>query len=87
MATIGTSDIKNEEEIGLASNHAYGIIKCIEYEGTKLVLIKNPWGKFIWKGKYSNSSSSWNTKLKEACHFEITTKLDGVFWMEFESVI
>ena len=30
---------------GLVAGHAYGLTACIEFEGTKLFKIRNPWGK------------------------------------------
>jgi hypothetical protein len=35
---------------GLVWNHAYGVLKCAEDAGTRLVCLRNPWGQFEWKG-------------------------------------
>ncbi|CAG8772995.1 7169_t:CDS:1, partial [Ambispora leptoticha] len=33
---------------GLLDKHAYSILDATEYQGTKLVKIRNPWGKMEW---------------------------------------
>ena len=50
MISISTGEIKNEEEIGLVSNHAYAVLELIEIDGLWLLLILNPWWRFSWKG-------------------------------------
>ena len=88
LITIGTGDIKNEEEIGLKSNHAYGVFEIIETAGVKLLLVKNPWGNFRWNGRFSTSDSlNWTPELKKLCHLEDLAKYDnGIFWIDFQSV-
>ena len=87
MISIGTAEIANEEEYGLCSNHAYGILKTVECGSERMVLIKNPWGRFTWKGKYSRSSPLWTEQLKQACEYDASYKQDGVFWMDFMSMV
>jgi len=53
LITCGTGPIEDEDAIGLASCHAYAILEIMEYAGIRLLLVKNPWGHFSYKGKYS----------------------------------
>lgn len=63
--TIGTGFIENEDKVGLVSNHAYGVFEALEYKGIKLLMVKNPWGHFSWKGRFSvDDEESWTKELK-----------------------
>jgi len=50
--TISTDDKKLieriEKEEGLFVNHAYGLTRCIEHNGRKLLRLQNPWGKTVF---------------------------------------
>lgn len=45
---------------GVVSGHAYSITKAIEYDQRKFVVIRNPWGKFEWTGRWGDGSKEWN---------------------------
>lgn len=49
----------DEDGVGLVGNHAYAVLEVIEYMGLQMLLIKNPWGQFSWKGKYSYGDAVW----------------------------
>lgn len=54
VVTIGTGFIENEDILGLVSNHAYGVFEALELKpGLRLLLVKNPWAHFSWKGRFS----------------------------------
>lgn len=38
---------------GIVELHAYSVMRAVEIDGERLVLLKNPWGKFEWKGAWS----------------------------------
>ena len=87
MATISTGDLKNEDALGLCGGHAYGVLRSVECDGERMLMIKNPWGKYVWKGKYSKPNSLWTPNLRKACNYEETSKLEGIFWIDYQSVI
>lgn len=63
----GTDEMK---EMGLVGDHAYGLIgakKVIDKDGNeaRLVQLRNPWGKFEWKGAWNDNSDCWTPELKE----------------------
>jgi len=75
---------------GIVPGHAYSIMSCDEYDGHKLIRLRNPWGTFEWGGDWSPSSPLWNSypKVKKAIHNEYTharNTLDdsGTFWMSW----
>ena len=59
LITIRTGTIQDEDAIGLVGNHAYAVLEVIEYQGHRMLLIKNPWGHFSWTGKYSYGDKVW----------------------------
>ena len=44
--------------------------------------MSNPWGKYEWKGKWSDSSDIWSEELKKQLNFQ--NKDDGIFWINIE---
>lgn len=41
------------ERKGIVELHAYSIMRAVEIDGQRLLLLKNPWGKGEWKGPWS----------------------------------
>lgn len=39
--------------LGLVDQHAYAVLDLRKFEDKRLLLVKNPWTKFRWKGRYS----------------------------------
>ena len=51
-------------KLGILPSHAYGILKaCIVQDkngkSCELLLLRNPWGSFEWKGDWSKESPKW----------------------------
>lgn len=44
---------------GIVNNHAYSLLSVYSHEGKNIYKIRNPWGKFEWKGQYHDSSPLW----------------------------
>ena len=54
LITLRTGTIPDEDAIGLVGTHAYAVLEVFKTSsGKRMLLIKNPWGHFSWKGKYS----------------------------------
>ncbi|CAK69420.1 unnamed protein product (macronuclear) [Paramecium tetraurelia] len=76
---------KNENKqqyklMGLIAGHAYTVLKIKDLNSnTKLIKLRNPWGKEEWKGDWSNQSQLWTPEQK--AQFKITNANDGVFYM------
>lgn len=43
--------------------------------------LRNPWGKFEWKGDWGDESDLWTDELKKKAG--LTSEDDGAFWMSF----
>ncbi|KAL5350192.1 hypothetical protein ACLOAV_005229 [Pseudogymnoascus australis] len=69
------------ERKGIIEGHAYSIMRAVEMDGERLLLLKNPWGKGEWTGPWSDGSKEWTP--------EWMTKLDhrfgddGAFWISY----
>lgn len=80
------------EENGLVKGHAYSLLSIEDVftrHGTKcLVKLRNPHGQTEWKGKWSDSSSKWDS-VNQATKEQIGYKWehDGGFFMSFEDWI
>lgn len=48
---------------GIVQGHAYSILKLIEVDGTKLIMIRNPWGDGEWTGDWSDDSELWTIRM------------------------
>ena len=68
--------------------HAYSVLKAVDYNKNRLILIKNPWGGGLggeWTGPWSDGSSKWNPEaLKDLNH---TFGDDGIFWIPYEDFL
>lgn len=65
---------------GLVNGHAYSILDMKKIKDEWVFKLKNPWGKFEWNGRYSDTDHS-----EEACEvrkeFNMQSKEDGIFLM------
>jgi len=84
-------DIGGEQpdDNGLVKGHAYSIIEVKQVTADdgkiwKLLKMRNPWGKFEWKGDWGDTSSKWEEypEVEEACKLERAD--DGIFWICFD---
>lgn len=89
---------ERDEDTGLIKGHAYSILASKrvgrgvntfsddpEFE---LVQLRNPWGEFEWKGKWSDDDDMWNKHPKVAGALRPERDLkDGTFWMEFSDFL
>ncbi|KAJ3044359.1 hypothetical protein HDV00_002251 [Rhizophlyctis rosea] len=66
---------------GLVPGHAYSILRAVEKNGKRFVLIRNPWGKTEWNGKWSDGSAEWTPEWMIALNHRFGD--DGIFWMEY----
>lgn len=73
------------ERRGIVELHAYSVMRAVEVDGQRLVLLKNPWGRGEWKGPWSDGSKEWTA--------EWLTKLDhrfgddGNFWISYQDLL
>lgn len=45
-------DYTNTGRQGIADGHACSVLRATEYEGARLLLVKNPWGEVEWNGAW-----------------------------------
>jgi len=68
---------------GLVEGHAYSVLEVQEVHGTRLIRLRNPWGKTSWRGEWSSASDSWNKYPEVAVDIWRGNVDDGSFWMSF----
>ena len=54
---------RNYEQI--AGAHAYAVLDAFEFDGHKLLQLRDPRGTSAWVGEWSASSEKWTSRLKE----------------------
>ncbi|CAG7734073.1 unnamed protein product, partial [Allacma fusca] len=88
-ASCGGGNMKVDEdeyrEKGLRPRHAYSVLNVEGSNGLRLLRLRNPWGRYSWKGDWSDSSNVWTTELKEKLMPRGAD--DGVFWISFEDML
>ena len=101
----GSMSSSDEERTGLVSGHAYAVLSVHEIprssEGSaaaspghmndtlKLVRLKNPWAKTVWKGRFSPSDTgSWTPQLQGLLGAGAGTQHrdDGTFFIDFKAL-
>lgn len=54
-------------------------------DGTRLVKLRNPWGKGEWKGDWSDNSNLWTPQLRQ--QLAVAHNNDGIFFMNYEDFL
>jgi hypothetical protein len=44
---------------GLVGNHAYSVLRAVEFKDKRFVVIRNPWGRSEWTGRWSDGAKEW----------------------------
>ena len=83
--------VRNHLPRNIVSGHAYSVLSLHEVAGasrpTRLVRIRNPWGRRgEWQGDWSDNSSKWTARLKTQLPFSELGEEDGVFFMSIEDL-
>ncbi|XP_059144813.1 calpain-15-like [Physella acuta] len=91
-ASCGSGNMNANEEdfssVGLRAKHAYSILDVQDLEGNKLIRLRNPWGRYSWKGNWSDGSPSWQTVTEEGRRKLMAVgEEQGVFWMQFSDLM
>lgn len=73
------------ERKGIYELHAYSIMKAVDIDGQRLVLLKNPWGKGEWKGAWSDGSKEWTAEWLLKLNHRFGD--DGNFWISYEDLL
>ncbi|WKS79381.1 Calpain like thiol protease [Cryptosporidium parvum] len=85
------------KKTGLVTKHAYQVLRIVELVNQendsirRLILLRNPWGKISWKGKFSKYDKEiWTNELVELLgnHFNYKVNQDnGIFWIEWNDIL
>ncbi|PQE06950.1 Calpain family cysteine protease protein [Rutstroemia sp. NJR-2017a WRK4] len=70
---------------GIYEGHAYSILRAVEIDGQRLVLLRNPWGEGEWKGAWSDGSKEWTPEWMQKLDHRFGD--DGSFWMSYEDLL
>ncbi|KAL2020012.1 hypothetical protein VTK56DRAFT_8915 [Thermocarpiscus australiensis] len=77
------------ERDGISEGHAYVVMEARTLKnGTRLVKLRNPWGKTkkgIWEGAWSDGSKEWTTEVQEELNHQFGS--DSVFWISYEDLL
>lgn len=83
--TYGHPDPDEKGRQGIEDGHAYSVLRAVEYEGNRLLMIKNPWGETEWNGPWSDGSKEWTAEAIKKLDYKFGN--DGIFWMRYEDFL
>ncbi|KAG5643371.1 hypothetical protein DXG03_001019 [Asterophora parasitica] len=73
---------------GLIGGHAYSVLRAVEYNGKRFVVIRNPWGATEWTGPWSDGSKEWTPEWLPALQvLGHSFGDDGEFVMEYKDFL
>ncbi len=77
-----------DSKAGLVPGHAYSLIQVKEKEddGTRLLMVRNPWGTFEWDGAWADESEEWTEEMIDYFEPNFDTE-DGAFWISYEDFL
>ncbi|XP_051909218.1 calpain-3b isoform X2 [Hippocampus zosterae] len=85
------SEMQSKTELGLVRGHAYSIIALEECDEVakdskmRLIRLRNPWGRVLWKGPWSANSKEWSTiSIADRNNLKKQTVEQSEFWMSFD---
>ncbi|KAK7017794.1 cysteine proteinase [Favolaschia claudopus] len=73
---------------GLIGNHAYSVLRAMQINGKRFLVLRNPWGNSEWTGAWSDGSKEWNAQTFELLPIlEHSFGNDGQFVMEYSDFL
>lgn len=73
---------------GLHGGHAYAVLRAVEVNHKRFVIVRNPWGMGEWTGPWSDGSKEWTAEwLKLLPQMKHTFGDDGQFLMEYKDFL
>ena len=96
LITVSTTREMSDEQaqvLGLVTGHAYAVLDVIQTRnGTRMLLLKNPWASNGWKGKFSRfDRRSWSDPAFQSevgyNPDEVSNEDDGIFWISWDDVL
>ncbi|CCC08950.1 unnamed protein product [Sordaria macrospora k-hell] len=70
---------------GIMEQHAYSVMKAVDIDGERLLLLKNPWGKGEWTGPWSDGSKEWTPEWLQKLDHRFGD--DGAFWISYRDFL
>ncbi|RDW71541.1 putative calpain family cysteine protease protein [Coleophoma cylindrospora] len=70
---------------GIQEGHAYSVMKAVEVDDKRLLLLKNPWGEGEWNGPWSDGSKEWTPYWMEKLDHKFGD--DGAFWISYDDLL
>lgn len=76
---IMSSAVFKRNNVGLVAGHAYTTLGAVEYNGERLVKVRNPWGSERYKGPWSDQDPKWTMNARQQLNHEKAN--DGAFYV------
>ncbi|KAK4191545.1 putative calpain-1 catalytic subunit [Podospora australis] len=70
---------------GIVERHAYSIMRAVEIDEQRLVMLKNPWGHSEWSGPWSDGSKEWTPEWMKKLNHKFGD--DGAFWISYKDLL
>ena len=88
IAASVSNNGENKRDDGIVEGHAYTVKRIYSFKKYKLLNLRNPWGQFEWKGKWSdNDTKTWNSHKEIAKKIGFVAADDGAFWIQYDDFL
>ena len=88
MVTAGSggTDDTSRSAVNIAQGHGYTVLSTAIIDGTKLVRIRNPWGKEDYTGPWNDKdTANWDKNVQAKAQYHKDDKKDGIFYIPIDT--
>lgn len=83
---VSAAEVKAREQDGILPGAVYCVTGVLNYDGVRLMRLRQLQGAPEWNGRWSDNSELWTANMKSMLNSSRDAS-DGTFWMQYEDFV